>query len=141
MKTQNTDSYRKMQIETADPANLILMLFDRAIVLIEKAKNDIIEKQYEEKNTSITKATDIVFELLMSLDKDKGGVIATSLTRLYNFVIRELTDANVNLDTKALDNAKRILSELRDAWKSTMNDPNAAANNTNNTITNIDLSG
>jgi flagellar protein FliS len=141
MKTQNTDSYRKMQIETADPANLILMLFDRAIALIEKAKNEIIEKQHEEKNISITKATNIVFELLTSLDKDKGGEIATSLARLYNFVIRELTDANANLNTKALDNTKRILSELRDAWKSTMNDPNVAANNTNNTITNLDLSG
>ena len=141
METQNTDSYRKMQIETADPASLILMLYDRAIVLIEKAKNDIIEKQHEEKNISITKATDIVFELLTSLDKDKGGEIATSLARLYNFVIRELTNANTNLDTKALDNAERILSELRDAWKSTKNDPNVAANNTNNTITNLDLSG
>jgi flagellar protein FliS len=141
METKNTDEYRKMQIEAADPASLILMLYDRAIFLIEKAKNDIIEKQYEEKNVSLTKATDIVFELLMSLDKDKGGVIATSLTRLYNFVIRELTDANTTLNTKALDNVKRILSELRDAWESIKNDPNVAANNTNNTITNIDLSG
>lgn len=138
MKTQNTDSYKKMEIETADPANLILMLFDGAIVLIEKAKNEIIEKQHEEKNISITKATNIVFELLTSLDKDKGGEIATSLARLYNFVIRELTDANANLDTKALDNSKRILSELRDAWKSIKDDPNVAANNT---ITNLDLSG
>lgn len=138
MKTQNTDSYKKMEIETADPANLILMLFDGAIVLIEKAKNEIIEKQHEEKNISIAKATDIVFELLTSLDKDKGGEIATSLARLYNFVIRELTDANANLDTKALDNSKRILSELRDAWKSIKDDPNVAANNT---ITNLDLSG
>ncbi len=140
METQNTDSYVKMQIETADPSSLILMLYDRAIVLIDKAKNGIIEKQHEEKNISLTKATDIVFELLTSLDKDKGGVIATPLTRLYNFVIRELTDANVNLDTKALDNAKRILSELRDAWNSIKDDPNVAANN-NNTVTNIDLSG
>lgn len=141
METQNTDSYRKMQIETADPASLILMLYDRAIVLIEKARNDIIEKQYEGKNISITKATDIVFELLVSLDKDKGGEISTSLTRLYNFVIRELTAANANLDIKALDNAKKILSELRDTWKSIKNDPNVELQNTDNATTKVDLSG
>ncbi|ODS32462.1 MAG: Flagellar protein FliS [Candidatus Scalindua rubra] len=141
METQKTDSYKKLQVETADQTSLILMLYDRAIFLLDKAKNDILEKQYEEKNNSLKKATDIIFELLTSLDKDKGGEIAVSLARLYNFVIREITDANANLNTKALDNAKRILSELRDSWVNIKNNPNTEINNTNNTTTNIDLSG
>ncbi len=79
MKPQKIDSYKKMQIETADPATLILMLFDRAIVLLDKAKNEIIEKQYEEKGYSLTKVNEIIAELSGTLDMEKGGEIATSL--------------------------------------------------------------
>ncbi len=141
METHPTDTYKKSQTETASPIDLIIMLYDRAIALLDKAANEISENKYEEKNTSLAKATDIVFELLSILDNDKGREIAASLTRLYNFVIREITDANSSLNTKALDNAKRVLSELRESWVSIKNNPDTELNNINNNVVNIDLSG
>lgn len=135
------DSYKKMQIETADPATLVLMLFDRAIVLLDKAKNEIIEKQYEEKGYSLTKANEIIAELTGSLDMEKGGEIATSLSRLYNFVMREIVDANINLNTNAIDNARRIVSELRESWVRIKDNPNVELQNTDNATTKLDLSG
>lgn len=141
MKPQKIDSYKKMQIETADPATLILMLFDRAIVLLDKAKNEIIEKQYEEKGYSLTKANEIIAELSGTLDMEKGGEIATSLLRLYNFVMREIIDADTNLNTNAIDNARRIVSELRESWVRIKDNPNVELQNTDNTTTKLDLSG
>lgn len=141
MEKQNTDLYKKMQVETADPLSLILMLYDRAIVLIEKANNEIAEKKYEEKGISLEKATNIVFELIAVLDTDKGGEIAFSLTRLYNFVIRELLEANIKLNTKALGNAKRILKELRESWIAIKNHPDTAVNIPDNITASVDLSG
>lgn len=141
MKPQMVDSYKKMQIGTADPATLILMLFDRAIVLLDKAKNEIIEKQYEEKGHSLTKANEIIAELSGSLDMEKGGEIATSLSRLYNFVMREIIDADTNLNTNAIDNARRIVSELRESWVMIKDNPNVELQNTDNANTKVDLSG
>ncbi len=141
METYPTDTYRKSQVETASPIDLVIMLYDRAIVLLDKAINEISEKKYEEKNTSLMKATDIVFELLSILDNDKGGEIAASLSRLYNFVIRAITNANMSLDTKELENAKRILSELRESWISIKNNPDVELNNISHDVANIDLSG
>ena len=141
MKPQKVDSYRKTQIETANPATLILMLFDRAIVLLDKAKNEIIEKQYEEKGYSLTKASKIIAELAGSLDIDKGGEIATSLSRLYNFVMREIVDADTNLNTNAIDNARRIVTELRESWVRIKDNPDVELQNTDNTTTKVDLSG
>jgi len=141
METQPTDSYKKSQVETASPIDLIIILYDRVIVLLDKARNEILEKKFEEKNTSLTKATDIVFELLTTLDNDKGGEIAASLSRIYNFVIREITNANMSLNTKELDNAKRILSELRESWISIKDNPDIELNNINNNSVSIDLSG
>ncbi len=117
MKPQKLDSYKKSQIETADQLTLILMLYDRAILLLGKAKKETLEKKHEEKHHSLTKARDIVFGLIQSLDQDKGGEIAASLLQLYYFVVREILDADTNQNTKAIDNAKGILSELRESWK------------------------
>ncbi len=141
MKPQKIDSYKKMQIETADPATLILMLFDRAIVLLDKAKNEIIEKQYEEKGYSLTKVNEIIAELSGTLDMEKGGEIATSLLRLYNFVMREIIDADTNLNTNAIDNARRIVSELRESWVRIKDNPNVELQNTDNATTKLNLSG
>ena len=141
MKPQKVDSYKKTQIETADPATLILMLYDRAIVLLDKAKNEIIEKKYEEKGCSLTKANDIIAELAASLDMEKGGEIATSLSRLYSFVMREIIDADTNLNTNAIDNSRRIVSELRVSWLRVKDNPNIELQNTDNATTNVDLSG
>ncbi len=117
MKPQKLDSYKKSQVETADQLTLILMLYDRAILSLDKAKKEILEKKHEAKHHSLTKVHDIVFELIQSLDQDKGGEIAASLLQLYYFVVREILDADTNQNTKAIDNAKGILSELRKTWK------------------------
>jgi len=141
METPQTKLYKKMQVETANPISLVIMLYDRAIVLLDKAKNEIAEKQYEAKNNTLNKTSDIIFELLTTLDKDKGGEIASSLANLYNFVFREITDANTNLNTKALDNAIKILSELRESWGSIKNNKEKKKKSSDHVISNLNLSG
>ncbi len=141
MKTQKTDSYKKSQVETVDQLSLILMLYNRAILLLGKAREEILEKKHEEKHDSLTKACNIVFELMQSLDQDKGGEIAASLSRLYSFVVREILDADANLNIKALDTAKTILSELRTSWEGIKDDPNVKIPDANTLEVNMDLSG
>jgi flagellar protein FliS len=141
MKTEKTDLYKKSQVETVDQLSLVLMLYDRAILLLDKAREEISEKKYEEKHDSLTKACNIVFELMQSLDQDKGGEIATSLSRLYGFVVREIMDADANLNIKTLDTAKTILSELRTSWEGIKDDPNVKIPDTNTPEVNTGLSG
>jgi len=140
MKTQKTDSYKKSQVETVDQLSLIIMLYDKAILLLGKAREEISEEKHEEKHDSLTKACNIVFELMQSLDQDKGGEIAASLSRLYSFVVREIMDADTNLNIKALDTAKTILSELRTSWEGIKDDPNVKIPDTNTPEANMDLS-
>jgi len=136
MDTQQPKSYKKLQVETASPIGLVVMLYDRAIVLLNKARKEIDEKQYE-----VDKASDIILELLTTLDKDKGGEIASSLTNLYNFILREITDANSSLKTKHLDNACKILSELRESWESVKDNKEIDAKSQDHIVNNLDISG
>jgi len=117
------------------------MLYDRAIVLLHKAKNEISEKQYEAKGHTLDKASDIIMELITTLDKDKGGEIAFSLANLYNFVLREINDANTKLNTKSLDSAIKILSELRESWESIKDSKEIDAMSQDHSITQLDISG
>jgi flagellar protein FliS len=141
MDTQQPKSYKKLQVETASPIGLVVMLYDRAIVLLNKARKEIDEKQYEAKGHTLDKASDIILELLTTLDKDKGGEIASSLTNLYNFILREITDANSSLKTKHLDNACKILSELRESWESVKDNKEIDAKSQDHIVNNLDISG
>ncbi|MBT6050549.1 MAG: flagellar export chaperone FliS [Candidatus Scalindua sp.] len=141
METSQTKSYKKLQVDTATPIGLVIMLYDRAIVLLHKAKNEISEKQYEAKGHTLDKASDIIMELITTLDKDKGGEIAFSLANLYNFVLREINDANTKLNTKSLDSAIKILSELRESWESIKDSKEIDAMSQDHSITQLDISG
>ena len=141
MDTQQPKSYKKLQVETASPIGLVVMLYDRAIVLLIKSRKEIDEKQYEAKGHTLDKASDIILELLTTLDKDKGGEIASSLTNLYNFILREITDANSSLKTKHLDNACKILSELRESWESVKDNKEIDAKSQDHIVNNLDISG
>ena len=141
METSQTKSYKKLQVDTSTPIGLVIMLYDRAIVLLHKAKNEISEKQYEAKGHTLDKASDIIMELITTLDKDKGGEIAFSLANLYNFVLREINDANTKLNTKSLDSAIKILSELRESWESIKDSKEIDAMSQDHSITQLDISG
>ncbi len=141
METSQTKSYKKLQVETASPIGLVVMLYDRAIVLLNKAKNEISEKQYEAKGHTLDKASDIIFELLTTLDKDKGGEIASSLVNLYNFILSEIANANSKLNAKSLDNAIKVLSELRESWDSIKDAKEIDAKSQDHVVSQLDISG
>jgi len=141
METPQTKTYKKLQVDTASPISLVVMLYDRAIVLLNKANKEISEKQYEAKGNTLDKASEIIFELLTTLDRNKGGEIASSLVNLYNFILREITDANSTLNTKALDNSIKILSELRESWNIIKDNEEIDAKNRDHVISSLDISG
>jgi flagellar protein FliS len=61
-------------------------------------------------------AQDIIAELMASLDFERGGEIARGLFSIYSYVNRRLLDGNLSKDPAPLEEVKRLLSELRDAW-------------------------
>ena len=68
-----TQSYRKTDVMTADPKKLVILCYEGAIDNLKIARNKIIEKDYEGKCRALTRAQDIIGELLSSLNFEKGG--------------------------------------------------------------------
>jgi len=111
-------SYRETQIKTATPGKLVLMLYDGAIRHLNQALQDMREenRRYDSISNSLIKAQDIITELMISLDFDRGGEIAKNLFGLYVFMNRRLLDGNIRKDSAPVEEVKTLLSELRGAW-------------------------
>lgn len=111
-------TYRETQIRTASQGTLIVMLYDGAIRNISLALESLKEKprKLDKISNYIIKAQDIITELIVSLDFEKGGAIAKNLFSLYVFMNRQLLDANITKKNKPLEDVKKLLVDLREAW-------------------------
>jgi flagellar protein FliS len=54
--------------------------------------------------------------LRVALDHERGGEIAANLARLYDYIIRRLTEGNLRNDAALLDEAVELLNEIRGGW-------------------------
>lgn len=118
-KVQN-DAYKKTQIETATPENLILMLYDGALRFMGQAEEAFKEKNLEKISNLLLRVQAIFTELMTSLDKEKGGDIAVNLERLYLFFLRQLSDANIKKDPEPMLAIKPLVVDLRNTWEQAM---------------------
>lgn len=104
-------------IESADPHRLIVLLYDGALAAIARGKLFMRAGDIPAKGEALGKAVQIVVEgLNASLDVRVGGELALNLRELYDYVARRITFANSRNDETALDEATRLLSDLREAW-------------------------
>jgi flagellar protein FliS len=113
-------SYGEVNVQAgtayADSVQLIQMLFDGLIDSLSAAEGQIERNEIEAKGESISRAIRIVLGLQGSLDIEKGGEIAANLGDLYDYCIRRLMHANLKNDLEAVQEVKRLISEIREAW-------------------------
>ena len=133
--------YRQVQIGTASPGRLILMLYQGAIKAMKKAIELIDRKDFFGKGECLIKAQDIVMELNLALDMDVGGEIATSLRKLYLYVYRRLVDANLELDKQAIQECIRLMEGLYEAWKVAVQKAEGGAPGGDRASTRLSLTG
>lgn len=113
-------SYQEMgaygQVEEANGHELIRLLLETLSVRITEAKTCIQEDDIGEKITRLTKALNILDGLRMSLNIEKGGEIASNLDDLYDYMQRQLIQANAHNDIPILDEVKGLVEEIKSAW-------------------------
>ncbi len=120
MATDNLDRYLQIKVQTASPGQLVSMLYDGAIRFSKQAKEQLEGSDLEGSNASIQRVQDIVEELNVSLDTDKGGEIAANLRKIYIYISEQLLEANIKKDPKILANVIELLENMRVTWKEIM---------------------
>lgn len=102
----------------ADPHQLITMLMDGALERLHIARGCIQRGDKITKAATLHRVVAIIEELRLSLDHKAGGDIAANLERLYDYISRRVLTANLQNDVAAIDEAGRLLNEIRSAWVS-----------------------
>ena len=114
------EQYRKVGVSTkvvdADPHKLVALLFEGAGERIRRAEAFMAQGDQAMKGKAIGEACAIIGHLNGSLDHEAGGEIARNLSALYDFVTQRLTEANLNNDATALQEALAVMSEIESAW-------------------------
>ena len=128
--------YRHNEIATSSQGKLIVMMYEGAVKFVNLAIEGVDNKDLSKKGIYINKAHDIINELSLALDMKKGGEIAQKLESLYQFILHQLTLANIKSDRKALESILNVLTPLLEAWTKLLT--KGKNNNTNNTPQNLD---
>ncbi len=109
--------YRQTEVLTASRVQVVVLLYDGALQSMKLAQTGILQNNLADKARFLRRALTIVAELSNVLDMERGGDIATSLRRIYDYVTDELTQANVKHEAARIDGPIRCLSTLREAWE------------------------
>lgn len=109
-------AYVDASIATASPARLLVMLFDRLVLDVQRGRDAQVAGDFEATHNQLTHAQDIVMELQVSLrpEEFKGGY---ELAALYAYLHRQLVMANVRKSTAITDEVLTLVTELCDAWR------------------------
>ncbi len=108
-------TYKQNTVTTASPGELTLMLYNGCIKFIKQAKDNLAERKFEQKNTNIIKAQNIIRELMVTLNMDYE--ISKQMLQMYDYIVHLLVNANIKNDSSLLDEAEGFVTEFRDTWK------------------------
>ncbi|MDH5762084.1 MAG: flagellar export chaperone FliS [Nitrospinota bacterium] len=108
--------YQANDISTASQGQLILMMYDGALKAVNQSIQCMAQKDIAGQSRHILKTQDIVNELSLALDMERGGEVSKTLQQLYQFVLNQLIQANITSDKMYLESVIKVLSPLREAW-------------------------
>lgn len=115
--------YRTQQVMTASPAQLVFMLYDRAIGSLREAVAAIEAGDIEGRWRANNRAIEIINHLWSTLDLESGGEIARNLDRLFPFMTMRLAQVDIRNNPVPAREVIKLLEPLRDAWRELAHGP------------------
>lgn len=100
----------------ADPHRLIQMLLAGALERLATTKGHMMRKEYLKKGEVLGRAIQIIGALQSSLNMEQGGEIAANLFRLYDYMLRKLSEANSVNSVEMVDEVVQLLKEIKEGW-------------------------
>ncbi len=109
--------YEETEKESIPKVKLVIMCYEKIIELLEGAEKAIAEKNYEEKSRLLSKAVDIITELICALDFKRGKQIAYGLNNIYLYCLNRIIEADRENEPAYLKEIIPILKDINEAWK------------------------
>lgn len=111
-------NYLESEVLSADPVKLVELLYRGACDAVELARRHLRAGDIMARGRAITKASNILAELLQTLDVERGGELARNLREVYDYLLRRLSQAHLEQNEEALTECARLLATLLEGWQS-----------------------
>ena len=109
-------AYRRVESESRSPLELVVMLYDGALRFLGDAADAAGRSDLRARAHAISRVLAIIGELQNTLDVEKGGAVADQLDDLYTYITSRLLDVALKHDVTAIEEARKLLTPVRDAW-------------------------
>ncbi|MGD0499352.1 MAG: flagellar export chaperone FliS [Bryobacteraceae bacterium] len=126
MYSSANDAYLESRVLSADPVELVRLLYQAAADAVRNARRQLAAGDIAARSRAISKASAIVIELAASLDHERGEGIAFRLAQLYDYIERRLIQANIQQDDAPLAEVLGLLATLSEAWEGVRQRPQPA---------------
>jgi len=109
-------AYARDAVLSATPAQLVVMLYDRLELDLQRAELAQAEQRWADAQAPLRHAQDIITELQLSLRLDVWDD-AEKLFAIYTYVRNALIAANVSHDVERTRESARLIAPLAAAWR------------------------
>ncbi len=116
MTTTARNSYLDTQVHTATPQRLRLMLIEGVQRQVRAAESAWRDEGSDEAISALTRARDIVAELLSGIRPDTTPLVQQTLG-IYAYLYSALTEVQHSRDAHQLAGILRVLEEERQTWQ------------------------
>ena len=110
------NTYITDSVQTASPQRLLVMLYDRLILDLDRALLAIAADDRTATHDALLHAQDIVTELHTSLNLEVWPA-GKHLAAVYEYVNERLVEANIKKHAGLVQECRDLLDPLRSAWR------------------------
>lgn len=111
------EQYLENEVMNADPLKLVQLLYRGALDAVSAARLHLSGGDIAGRSRQITKAQQILAELIRSLDHSQDAALSRDLAALYAYMVRQLAQANIGQIDLPLAEVQQLLTTLLEAWE------------------------
>ena len=111
------DQYLESEVLSAGPVRRIQLLYEGALEGIARARLALAAGDIPTRAAKVNKALDILTELALSLDHDRGASVTRELLEIYDYAQRCLIEGSSQQSDKPFADAEHVLKTVLEAWK------------------------
>ncbi len=117
MATNPYNTYLEATVLSADPIELVRILYRSAIESVRDARIHLAAREIGARSRSISKAVAVLIELSSCVKSDADPRLARNLVELYDYMQRRLLRANLDQADAPLAEVAGLLDNLSEAWE------------------------
>jgi flagellar protein FliS len=117
MTLQPGNAYFENQVLTASPERLQFMLLDAALRAARKAEDLLMAESPVQAGVELAFAESILADMLGSMRMELAPELVEKAGSIYIYMLKQLCDAHLADDLRALRNALRVLEVEHETWR------------------------